>query len=95
MLQAEYCLTPGCVKAATALINNMDPSVDPCVGTLHVFCMGNFGIYKDLTFEILHWYSYIGSTIKKFVGIGSPLKFVSYRYLLSSKSCKCAFICIK
>ncbi len=39
MLQGEYCLTPGCVKAAKALINNMDPSVDPCVGMLHVFCM--------------------------------------------------------
>jgi hypothetical protein len=37
MLQGEYCLTPGCVKAATALINNMDPSVDPCVGMLHIF----------------------------------------------------------
>jgi hypothetical protein len=35
MLQGEYCLTPGCVKAATALINNMDPSVDPCKGTLY------------------------------------------------------------
>jgi hypothetical protein len=51
MLQGEYCLTPGCVKAAKGLINNMDPSVDPCVGMLHVFCMG---IYKDLTFEIVH-----------------------------------------
>jgi hypothetical protein len=104
MLQGEYCLTPGCVKAAKALINNMDPSVDPCEGMLHVFCMG---FYKDLTFEIVHWYSYTGSTIKKSTIIhmqlrrfnirtyACPLKFVSYRHLLSSKSCKCAFICKK
>jgi hypothetical protein len=76
MLQGEYCLTPGCVKAATALINNMDPSVDPCVGMLHVFCMA---IYKDLTFEIVHWYSYTGRHHKKIHNYSHATQKVQYK----------------
>ncbi|XP_050430233.1 neprilysin-2 isoform X2 [Adelges cooleyi] len=37
----NICLTPGCVKAASAVINNMDPSVDPC-DDFYEFSCGNF-----------------------------------------------------
>ena len=36
-----YCLTPGCVKAAAALIENIGPTQDPCQDFYQLAC-GNF-----------------------------------------------------
>jgi hypothetical protein len=36
MMQAEYCLTPGCVKAAAKVLSNMDTTVDPCQGNSYI-----------------------------------------------------------
>jgi endothelin-converting enzyme 1 len=39
-LDKEYCLSPACITVASAIINSMDPKVDPCQDFYQYACGG-------------------------------------------------------
>lgn len=40
LVTGQYCLTPSCVTVASAIINSIDPSVDPCHDFYQYTCGG-------------------------------------------------------
>ncbi|GFT20294.1 endothelin-converting enzyme 2, partial [Nephila pilipes] len=68
---AEYCTTPACVRAAASIINDMDPSVNPCEDFYQFACGGwiksnplpedknQWERYDELTLTINHILKYV------------------------------------